>query len=228
MNEKPSCVVLLSGGIDSAVTAAVAKRKGYSLHCLTFDYGQKDRSEIDCAAKIAESLEAVEHRILAIELDKIGGSALTSDIDVPADSEDRTGIPVTYVPARNIIFLSFALSQAEVIDSRDIFIGVNCLDYSGYPDCRPEFIEAFEKTAAAGTKTGVEEDSEFDIHTPLIDMRKHEIINLGDELGVNFGLTHSCYDPSESGLACGECESCAIRLRGFDRSVLEDPVDYQC
>ncbi len=226
MDEESCCVVLLSGGIDSAVTASVAKDRGYDLYCLTFDYGQKDHFEISYAEKLAESLEAKQHRVLNIEMDKIGGSALTSDIRVPSNSEDKEEIPVTYVPARNIIFLSFALSMGEVIGTTDIFIGVNCLDYSGYPDCRPEFIEAFERVAGAGTKTGVEGDSVFEIHTPLIDMKKHEIINLGNKLGVDFRLTHSCYDPTEKGLACGKCESCAIRLRGFDRSELEDPIEY--
>ena len=203
-------VVLLSGGIDSTTTLAMAIAEGYEAYALSFDYGQRHEIEIGAARRVAESLGAKEHRIAKIDLRVFGGSALTDDVAVPkqrSQPEIAHGIPVTYVPARNTIFLAYALAWAEVIPANDIFIGVNAIDYSGYPDCRPEFIEAFENLANVGTKAGVE-GRPFQIHTPLIKLSKADIIRKGFELGVDFSLTHSCYDPTPEGLACGECDSC--------------------
>jgi 7-cyano-7-deazaguanine synthase len=221
-------VVLLSGGIDSTTTLAIAIAEGYETYALSFDYGQRHQIEIEAALRAADSLGAKDHRIAKIDLRIFGGSALTDDIDVPkkrAETEIAHGIPATYVPARNTIFLAYALAWAEVIPAVDIFLGVNAIDYSGYPDCRPEFIEAFETLANLGTKTGVQGRG-FHIHTPLIKLSKAEIIRKAVELGVDLSLTHSCYDPSPEGFACGECDSCLLRLKGFLETGLKDPVCY--
>jgi 7-cyano-7-deazaguanine synthase len=220
-------VVLLSGGLDSATTLAVALRDGFEAHALSFDYGQRQKLELDAAKRIAAALGVREHRIAIIDLRVFGGSALTSDVPVPKNraSKDDDEIPITYVPARNTIFLSYALAWCEVLGAADIFIGANAIDYSGYPDCRPEFISAFEKLAAVGTKAGVE-GTEFRVHAPLIAMSKAEIIRAGTNLGVDFSLTHSCYDPTAEGLACGECDSCRLRLAGFRDAGLADPIRY--
>jgi 7-cyano-7-deazaguanine synthase len=220
-------VVLLSGGLDSATVLAIARSKGYELYALSFSYGQRHIWELQAAARVAESIGVAKHRTATIDLRIFGGSALTDDIDVPKgrsnDAMSR-GIPITYVPARNTIFLSFALAWAEVLGSSDIFIGVNALDYSGYPDCRPEFIEAFETMANLATKAGVEGRQALKIHTPLIAMSKAEIIQKGIELGVDYSLTSSCYDPSATGEPCGECDSCLLRKKGFSENGLEDPL----
>jgi 7-cyano-7-deazaguanine synthase len=220
-------VVLLSGGLDSATVLAIARSKGYELYALSFSYGQRHIWELQAAARVAESIGVAKHRTATIDLRIFGGSALTDDIDVPKgrsnDAMSR-GIPITYVPARNTIFLSFALAWAEVLGSSDIFIGVNALDYSGYPDCRPEFIEAFETMANLATRAGVEGRQALKIHTPLIAMSKAEIIQKGIELGVDYSLTSSCYDPSATGMPCGECDSCLLRQKGFSENGLEDPL----
>ena len=221
-------VVLLSGGIDSATTLAIAIAGGYEAYALSFDYGQRHEIETEAARRIADSLGAKEHRIAKIDLRVFGGSAVTDNIDVPkqrSEKEIAHGIPVTYVPARNTIFLAYALAWAEVISANDIFLGVNAIDYSGYPDCRPEFIEAFETLANVGTKAGVE-GRHFQIHTPLIKFSKAEIIRKAVELGVDLSLTHSCYDPSPQALACGECDSCLLRLKGFREAGIKDPIRY--
>ncbi len=223
-------VVLLSGGLDSATTLAIANNEGFSCYALTFRYGQRHRREIEAAKKVAYSLGAVEHRIIDIDLADFGGSALTdSAIEVPKDRADLGGsdkIPPTYVPARNTIFLSYALAWAEVLGSFDIFIGVNSTDYSGYPDCRAEFISAFEKTANLATAAAVESRRKYQIHTPIINMTKAEIVLAGTKLGVDFSLTHSCYDPDGQGRSCGRCDSCRLRLKGFTEAGLEDPIEY--
>ena len=222
-------VVLLSGGLDSATTLAVARREGFACHALTFDYRQRHRGEILAARKVAASLGAVEHRIVEIDLSADGGfgrSALTDRIDVPKDRFVEQGIPVTYVPARNTIFLSIALGYAEVIGAFDLYIGVNAVDYSGYPDCRPAFIEAFERLANLATAAGVQGQGTFRVHAPLLRLSKAQIIRTGLDLGVNYGLTHSCYDPSPRGLACGRCDSCRLRLAGFEQAGAKDPVKY--
>ena len=223
-----SAVVLLSGGIDSTTTLAIAITEGYEAYALSFDYGQRHQIETQAARRAADSLGAKEHRIAKIDLRVFGGSALTGDIDVPkqrSETEIADGIPVTYVPARNTIFLAYALGWAEVIQAADIFLGVNAIDYSGYPDCRPEFIEAFQTVANVGTKAGVE-GRRFQIHTPLIKFSKAEIIRKAVKLGVDLSLTHSCYDPSPDGLACGECDSCLLRLKGFREAGIQDPIRY--
>lgn len=225
MSQAKPAVCLLSGGLDSATCLAVARRDGYRCYALSFDYGQRHRTELGAAARVASSLGAVEHRVITIDLRAFGGSALTSDIEVPKEGPGE-GIPVTYVPARNTVFLSLALAWAEVLGSSDIFIGVNAIDYSGYPDCRPEFIAAFEKMANLATKSGVEGRTNIKIHSPLIQLSKREIIKLGGNLGVDFSLTHSCYDPDAEGRACGRCDSCRLRLKGFADAGLEDPVRY--
>ena len=225
---KPKAVVLLSGGIDSATTAAIARERGFALYALSFRYGQRHAIETKAAARVAEALEVRRLVFLTIDLRALGGSALTDSIEVPKSagvSQIGSGIPVTYVPARNTIFLSFALGFAETIGSSDIFIGVNAVDYSGYPDCRPEFIKAFEHVANMATKAGVE-GTRFTIHAPLISMSKAQIIREGHRLGVDFGLTHSCYDPTPTGLACGFCDSCLLRKRGFEQAGLTDPTRY--
>ena len=221
-------VVLLSGGIDSTTTLAIAIAKRYAAYALSFDYGQRPQIETEAARCAANSLGAKEHRIAKIDLRVFGGSALTDDVAVPkqrSETEIAHGIPVTYVPARNTIFLAYALAWAEIIPASDIFLGVNAIDYSGYPDCRPEFIEAFENLANVGTKAAVE-GRRFQIHTPLIKFSKAEIIRKAVDLGVDLSLTHSCYDPTPEGLACGECDSCLFRLKGFREACLEDPIRY--
>lgn len=218
-------VVLVSGGLDSATTLALAREQGFECYALSFDYGQRHRCELAAADAVADSLGAVEHRTFNLDLRQFGGSALTDDaIDVPDSGGE--GIPVTYVPARNTVFLSLALAWAEVLGARAIFIGVNAVDYSGYPDCRPAFIQAFEQTANLATKAGVEGQG-FAIHAPLIAMSKAEIIETGSRLGVDYGLTVSCYNPDEAGLACGRCDSCRLRAEGFARAGLPDPTRYQ-
>ena len=224
---KPA-VVLLSGGMDSTTTLAIAIEEGFEAYALSFDYGQRHHIETEAAHRVADSLGAKEYRVAKIDMRVFGGSALTDDIDVPkkrSETEIAHGIPVTYVPARNTIFLAYALAWAEVISAADIFLGVNAIDYSGYPDCRPEFIEAFETLANVGTKAGVE-GGRFHIHTPLIKLSKAEIIRKAVELGVDLSLTHSCYDPSAEGLACGQCDSCLLRLKGFREAGLKDSIRY--
>ena len=221
-------VVLLSGGIDSTTTLAIAVAEGYEAYSLSFDYGQRHQIETQAARRVASSLGAKEHRVATIDLRVFGGSALTDHIDVPkkrSETEIAHGIPVTYVPARNTIFLAYALAWAEVIHASDIFLGVNAIDYSGYPDCRPEFREAFETLANVGTKAGVE-GIRFHIHTPLIKFSKAEIIRKAVDLAVDLSLTHSCYDPSPEDLACGECDSCLLRLKGFREAGIKDPIRY--
>jgi 7-cyano-7-deazaguanine synthase len=227
MTHQKKAVVLLSGGLDSATVLAIARSEGYECHALSFFYGQRHAWELEAAKRVAASLGAAEHRTAQIDLRVFGGSALTAEIDVPKgrDTHEMShGIPVTYVPARNTIFLSFALAWAEVLESSDIFIGVNALDYSGYPDCRPEFIEAYEKLANLATKAGVEGRQHLKIHTPLIALTKAQIIARGIELGVDYGLTSSCYDPSPSGVPCGQCDSCQLRAKGFGENGIEDPL----
>jgi 7-cyano-7-deazaguanine synthase len=220
-------VVLLSGGLDSATCLAVCRHDGFEPYALSFDYGQRHRLELDAAKRVAEALGAHEHRIAKIDLRVFGSSALTDEIAVPKNrpAKSDSDIPVTYVPARNTIFLSYALAWCEVLGGADIFMGANAIDYSGYPDCRPEFISAFEQLARVATKAGVE-GTRFRIHAPLISMSKAEIIRQGMELGVDFSLTHSCYDPAPDGLACGECDSCRLRLQGFREARLADPIPY--
>ncbi|MBV9506961.1 MAG: 7-cyano-7-deazaguanine synthase QueC [Acidobacteriia bacterium] len=218
-------VCLLSGGLDSATCLAYARREGFACYALSFDYGQRHRVELEAAARIAACLGAERHEVVKIALDAFGGSALTAGIPVPKSrslAEMAEAIPVTYVPARNTIFLSFALAWAEVLESSDLFIGVNALDYSGYPDCRPEFIEAYERMANLATKAGIEGGARLKIHTPLIQKSKAEIVRLAQELGVPFGLTHSCYDPSENGRPCGACDACLLRRKGFEEAGIED------
>ena len=220
-------VVLLSGGLDSATTLAIARAEGYECHALSFDYGQRHVCELESAKKVAAALGAVQHLTLRLDLRAIGGSALTADIDVPKGRSDEAmsaGIPVTYVPARNTIFLSHALAWAEVLGAEDVFIGVNFLDYSGYPDCRPEFIEAFEKLANLATQAGVEGRSRFRVHTPLIELSKAQIVARAYELNVDLSLTWSCYAPEPDGRACGLCDSCLLRKKGFAEARLADPV----
>lgn len=224
-----TAVVLLSGGLDSATVLAIAQSEGFACHALSFRYGQRHSVELEAAARVARSLSAASHRIMDIDLRQFGGSALTSDMAVPKkQSADEIGseIPITYVPARNTIFLSFAIALAEVTGSNDIFIGVNALDYSGYPDCRPEYIAAFERLANLATKAAVLGQQKVTIHSPLIQLTKGQIIRQGLELDVNYGLTSSCYDPDEQGRACGQCDSCLLRLKGFAECGMRDPIDY--
>jgi 7-cyano-7-deazaguanine synthase len=218
-------VCLLSGGLDSSTCLALARRDGYDCYALSFDYGQRHQIELDAAARVAAGLGVTQHVVARIDLRMFGHSALTAEIDVPKARslvEMGHGIPITYVPARNTIFLSFALAWAEVLEASDIFIGVNALDYSGYPDCRPEFIAAFETMANLATKVGVEGTTRIRIHTPLIRLSKAEIVKLGHELGLKFGLTHSCYDPAPDGKPCGQCDSCLLRRKGFEEAGIED------
>jgi 7-cyano-7-deazaguanine synthase len=225
--EPRKAVVLLSGGLDSATVLAIAKSEGYQPYALSFSYGQRHSWELEAAKRVATAIGAEQHRIASIDLRAFGGSALTSDIAVPkgrADEEIAHGIPITYVPARNTIFLSFALAWAEVLGASDIFIGVNALDYSGYPDCRPEFIAAYETMANLATKAGVEGRQRLKIHTPLLELTKAQIIQRGIELGVDYGLTSSCYDPSPEGVPCGQCDSCLLRQKGFREVGHEDPL----
>jgi 7-cyano-7-deazaguanine synthase len=226
MGEKKA-VVLLSGGLDSTTLMAIARSNGFEIYGLSFRYGQRHALELEAARRVAKALNAKEHLVMDLDLAKIGGSALTGDIEVPKDrneGEMKGGIPVTYVPARNTIFLSHALAWAEVLGSSDIFIGVNAIDYSGYPDCRPEYIEAFERMANLATKAGVEGKIRVKIRTPLINMTKADIIRKGIELGVDYGMTHSCYDPSPEGMPCGRCDSCLLRKKGFREAGITDPV----
>jgi 7-cyano-7-deazaguanine synthase len=220
-------VVLLSGGLDSATTLAICAREGFQAYALSFEYGQRHHIEVLAAKRVAASLGAREHRVAQIDLRVFGGSALTDEIPVPKerDEKDAGNIPVTYVPARNTIFLSYALAWCEVLGAADIFMGANAVDYSGYPDCRPEFISAFETLANVATKAGVE-GARFRIHAPLLAMSKAQIIETGTELGVDFSLTHSCYDPTDDALACGQCDSCRIRLAGFRQAGRRDPIAY--
>ncbi len=228
--DQAKAVVLLSGGMDSATAAAVARERGFALYALSFRYGQRHEQEIEAARRVARHLGVARHVVLDLDLRAFGGSALTGDLPVPKDrspEEIGAGIPVTYVPARNTIFLAFALAWAEVLGATDIFIGVNALDYSGYPDCRPEYIAAFEELAALATRAGTEGGRRFTIHAPLIHLTKREIVERGVALGVDYSLTLSCYDPAPDGAACGRCDACLLRLKGFRESGREDPARYQ-
>ena len=224
MNKK--AVVLYSGGLDSTTCMAIAKAEGFAPYAMSFAYGQRHSVELEKARVYAPRIGAVDHLVVAVDLRQIGGSALTADLDVPKDQLAEGVIPITYVPARNTIFLSFALGWAEVLGAQDIYIGVNALDYSGYPDCRPEFISAFENMANLATRAGVEGDNPYTIRTPLIQLSKAEIIRTGLDLGVDYRLTHSCYDPTTAGVACGRCDSCLLRLKGFSEAGIEDPIEY--
>ena len=223
-------VVLLSGGVDSTTILAIAQSQGYDVYTMSFRYGQRHILELDCAEQISKKMGAKKHVIIDIDLRAFGGSALTDDIDVPKERSDQeigTGIPITYVPARNTIFLSFALAWAETLEIDTIFIGVNALDYSGYPDCRPEYIEAYQQMANLATKAGVEGTAKLKIETPLISMTKAQIMRKGAELGVDYGLTLSCYDPDPQGRACGACDSCLLRIKGFEEAGIADPTVYK-
>jgi 7-cyano-7-deazaguanine synthase len=225
-----SAIILSSGGLDSTTCLAIARAEGFApIYSLSFDYGQRHRHELVAAGTVAKAFGAKEHRVIRIDLRQFGKSALTDAIDVPKDRKmgEMTGIPITYVPARNTIFLSYALAWAEVLGVRDVFIGVNAVDYSGYPDCRPEYIAAFEKMANLATKMTVGGGKAFEVHVPLISLSKAQIIRRGVELGVDYGMTHSCYDPDERGRACGRCDSCVIRMRGFEEAGVGDPTKYQ-
>lgn len=229
MTQRPA-VVLLSGGLDSSTTLAIARAKGYALYALTVHYGQRHAAELAAARRVAGAQRVAAHKVLALDLRAFGGSALTDDIPVPKGRPDTAigqGIPVTYVPARNTVLLSLALAWAEVVGAWDLFLGVNALDYSGYPDCRPAYVEAFERLANLATKAGVEGRRTFTVHTPLIRMSKREIIRTGRELGVDFGVTVSCYDPDDAGAACGACDACRLRLRGFAELGIPDPAPYR-
>ncbi len=220
-------VVLLSGGLDSATSLAIAHAMAFECHCLTVDYGQRHRHELEAARQVAVALGAASHRVIAVDLRAIGGSALTDDVDVPKDADPGVGgIPVTYVPARNTVLLALLLGLAEVVGARDLFIGVNAVDYSGYPDCRPEFLRAFERLARLATRAGTQDGTTFRIRAPLLQLSKAAIIRLGTGLGVDYGLTWSCYDPSPDELACGHCDSCQLRLKGFAEAGLTDPIRY--
>lgn len=224
-----SAVCLLSGGLDSATSLACAQRDGFQCYALSFNYGQRHQVELEAAKRVAQATGVAAHRVAEIDLRAFGGSALTDEIEVPKDRDPHAmgaDIPITYVPARNTIFLSFALAWAEVLGSSDIFIGVNAVDYSGYPDCRPEYIEAFEKMANLATRAGVEGTMRMKIHTPLAHLTKAEIVRLGVSLGVDYSLTHTCYDPSLEGLSCGHCDACLLRIAGFRDAGLEDPIRY--
>lgn len=223
----PAAVVLLSGGLDSTTVLAVARAEGHECHCLTVDYGQRHLVELAAARRVAEALGASSHRVVSLDLRALGGSALTSDIEVPKDREPGGGeIPVTYVPARNTVLLSLLLGLAEVVKARELFIGANAVDYSGYPDCRPEFLHAFEDLARLATRAGVEGGTRFRVRAPLLHLTKAHIIRLGHDLGIDYGLTHSCYDPTPEGLACGRCDSCILRRRGFRDAGIADPTRY--
>ena len=229
-SKNQAAIVLSSGGLDSTTCLAIAKWEGFSpIYSLSFDYGQRHRHELKAAEKIARAMGAAEHRIIKIDLRQFGKSALTDSIEVPKDREEGEmgrGIPITYVPARNTIFLSYALAWAEVLEAADVFIGVNAIDYSGYPDCRPEFVEAFERMANLATRMTTAGGGKFAIHAPLIQMTKAQIIRRGVELGVDYSLTHSCYDPDENGRACGRCDSCVLRRKGFAEAGVRDPTVY--
>jgi len=226
---KPRAIVLLSGGLDSATALAIAKAEGFEPYALSFRYGQRHEQELEAASLVAGRTGVIEHRIVTIDLKQFGGSALTTDVAVPKGRgiEEMAGsIPITYVPARNTIFLSYALAWAEVMEAMDIFIGVNALDYSGYPDCRPEYVAAFERLANLATRAGVE-GRRFRVHTPLISLSKGQIIAQGTALGVDYSITRSCYDPSTDGAACGQCDACLLRLKGFRENGIEDPAPYR-
>jgi 7-cyano-7-deazaguanine synthase len=227
MNQLKKAVILLSGGLDSATTLAIARHQGFQCFAMTFQYGQRHSIETEAAKRVAQSFQVAEHRIIIIDLASFGGSALTDrTLNVPKNGQTTPHIPITYVPARNLIFLSYALAWAETIRAFHIFIGANAVDYSGYPDCRPEFFESFEKTANLATAAAVEGKGTFTIHTPILHMSKAEIIKTGIRLGVNFSITHSCYDPSPEGLACGFCDSCRLRRKGFLEAKIPDPTKY--
>lgn len=229
MTHTRKAVCLLSGGLDSSTCLALARREGFACYAISLDYGQRHRAELDAARRIAASLGAKRHVVISLDRSLFEGSALTGDIAVPkhrAAGEMGKGIPVTYVPARNTVLLSLALAWAEVLEASDIFIGVNAVDYSGYPDCRPEYLEAFERMAALATKAGVEGRTRVKIRAPLVRMSKAEIVRLASELGVELGLTHSCYDPDPRGRPCGACDSCRLRLKGFEEAGIEDPLEY--
>ena len=222
-------VVLVSGGLDSTTMLAIAARDGYELHALSFDYGQRHRFELEAARRVCQAQDVQQHLVVPLDLRRLGGSALTAEIDVPkhrADDEIASGIPVTYVPARNTLFLALAMGWGEVLGAYDLFIGVNAVDYSGYPDCRPEFIAAFQNLAGLATKVGVEGTATWTVQTPLISLTKAQIIQKGIELGVDYSLTHSCYDPDTSGRPCGACDSCHLRRKGFREAGLTDPLEY--
>jgi 7-cyano-7-deazaguanine synthase len=227
-SNQPEAVLLLSGGLDSTTLLALARREGFAVHAMSFRYGQRHAHELEAARAAARRYDVARHVVVDIDLRVFGGSALTAEIDVPKDRDERemaNGIPITYVPARNTIFLSYALAWAEVLGARDIFIGVNALDYSGYPDCRPEYVAAFERLANLATRAGVEGEA-ITIRAPLLHLTKREIIDLGTSLGVDYALTTSCYDPDASGAACGRCDACQLRLRGFAESGRRDPARY--
>ncbi|HOK66299.1 MAG TPA: 7-cyano-7-deazaguanine synthase QueC [Anaerohalosphaeraceae bacterium] len=227
MKQEKKAVILLSGGLDSATTLAIARHQGYECFAITFQYGQRHSIEVEAAKRIARSLKTAEHRLIPIDLASFGGSALTDPaMKVPKTGPDPSSIPITYVPVRNLIFLSYALAWAEVLKVFHIFIGANAVDYSGYPDCRPEFFEAFQKTANLAAVAAVEGKGIFQIHTPIIHMTKAEIIKTGLQLGVDYSLTHSCYDPTPQGLACGLCDSCRLRKKGFREAGVPDPTKY--
>lgn len=224
MSEQKRAVILVSGGLDSTTVLAMARSQGYACYALSFDYGQRHRAELVAAERVSRALGDVEHKVVGLNLDSIGGSALT-DLSIAVPEEETQGIPITYVPARNTVFLSIALGWAEVLGAHDIFIGVNAVDYSGYPDCRPEYIAAFERMANLATRAGVE-GQKITIHTPLMELGKDEIIRVGLDLGVDYSLTVSCYQVTDKGLACGKCESCRLRRQGFVNAGLEDPTHY--
>ncbi len=220
-------MVLLSGGLDSTTVLAIAREEGLECHSLTVDYGQRHRIELEAARRVAEVLGAASHRVITLDLRAIGGSALTDDIDVPKDRDPESGeVPITYVPARNTVLLSLLLGLAEVVGADQLFIGANAVDYSGYPDCRPDFLQAFEKLASLATVAGAEQDVQFRVRAPLLDLSKADIIRRGLSLGVDYGLTWSCYDPIPEGLACGRCDSCTLRRRGFEEAGVDDPITY--
>ncbi len=228
--ERKRAVILVSGGLDSATILSIAADAGFELCALSFDYGQRHRFELQAAKRVCQATGVSQHVVFPINLSAFGGSALTSDLPVPKDREETelsSGIPVTYVPARNTVFLSIALAWGEVLGAYDIFIGVNAVDYSGYPDCRPEFIEGFERLAGLATRAGIEGDHHWKIHTPLISLSKSAIIQRGLSLGVDYSLTHSCYDPDSLGRSCGRCDSCQLRLKGFAEAGVDDPLEYQ-
>jgi 7-cyano-7-deazaguanine synthase len=225
MSRIPAAICLLSGGLDSSTCLAVARREGYECYALSFDYGQRHRIELESAARVAAFFGVREHRVMKIDLRAFGGSALTADIDVPKSGVMDGTIPITYVPARNTIFLAMAMAWAEVLECSHLFIGVNAIDYSGYPDCRPEFIAAFESMANLATKAGVEGRTRLQIHTPLAKLNKAGIVRLAMDVGVDFSLTHSCYDPDVEGRACGGCDSCVLRRKGFEEAGVKDPLE---
>jgi len=227
MSDTRKASILLSGGLDSATVLAIARADGFECHCLSVDYGQRHRVELDAASRVADALGAASHRVLTLDLRAIGGSALTDDIEVPhGDEPSAVSVPVTYVPARNTVLLALLLSHAEVIGATDLFIGANAVDYSGYPDCRPAFLDAFAELANLATVAGTEHGARFRVHAPLLELTKAEIIRRGVNLGVDYGLTHSCYDPIADRRACGDCDSCTLRRRGFEEAGVPDPTRY--